>query len=136
MPGVAVSAPAVTEKDRADLAFGLQELGVEHGFLVPMNLCFPHSAAGWPVKSIPLQVNVVQHPLPTSRRCYKLGQAIRNAISSYKEDLKVVILGTGGSTRKMIEIHTAGGEWRLLALSAIGWIEHSTALLSVPSFVE
>ena len=29
LPGVAVSAPAVTEKDRADMAFGLEELGVD-----------------------------------------------------------------------------------------------------------
>ena len=30
LPGVAVSAPAVTDKDRADMAFGLQELGVDY----------------------------------------------------------------------------------------------------------
>jgi pyruvate kinase len=29
LPGVAVSSPAITDKDRADLAFGLQELGVD-----------------------------------------------------------------------------------------------------------
>jgi protocatechuate 4,5-dioxygenase, beta chain len=78
-----------------------QEMSVEHGFLVPMNLCFPHTGAGWPVKSVPLQVNVVQHPLPTARRCYKLGQALRKAISSYKEDLRVVVLGTGGMSHQL-----------------------------------
>jgi protocatechuate 4,5-dioxygenase beta chain len=77
-----------------------QEMGVEHGFLVPMNLCFPHGASGWPVKSVPLQVNVVQHPLPTARRCYKLGQAIRRAVESYS-DLNVVILGTGGMSHQL-----------------------------------
>ena len=30
LPGVAVSAPAVTDKDRADMAFGLQDLGVDY----------------------------------------------------------------------------------------------------------
>src|SRR5690348_9132271 len=30
LPGVAVSAPAVTDKDRADMAFGLQELEVDY----------------------------------------------------------------------------------------------------------
>jgi pyruvate kinase len=30
LPGVSVSAPAVTDKDRADMAFGLQELGVDY----------------------------------------------------------------------------------------------------------
>jgi len=78
-----------------------QEMGVEHGFLVPMNLCFPSTPAGWPVKSVPLQVNVVQHPLPTARRCFKLGQALRKAISSYERDINVVILGTGGMSHQL-----------------------------------
>ena len=30
LPGVAVSSPAITDKDRVDLAFGLQELGVDY----------------------------------------------------------------------------------------------------------
>lgn len=77
-----------------------QEMGVEHGFLVPMNLCFPSNASGWPVKSVPLQVNVVQHPLPTARRCYKLGQALRRAVESYG-DARVVVLGTGGMSHQL-----------------------------------
>jgi len=78
-----------------------QEMGVEHGFLVPMNLCFPHEGGSWPVKAIPLQVNVIQHPLPTARRCFKLGQAIRRAVESYEEDLKVVVMGTGGMSHQL-----------------------------------
>ena len=65
-----------------------------------MNLCFPHGQgkdemSGWPVRAIPLQVNVIQHPLPTARRCYKLGEAIRAAVSSYPKDINVVVMGTG-----------------------------------------
>jgi protocatechuate 4,5-dioxygenase beta chain len=78
-----------------------QEMGVEHGFLVPMNLCFPHTDAGWPLKSVPLQVNVVQHPLPTARRCFRLGQALRRAVESHPGDLKVVVLGTGGMSHQL-----------------------------------
>ncbi len=78
-----------------------QELGVEHGFLVPMNLCFPHTSSGWPVKCVPLQVNVVQHPLPTARRCYRLGQALRRSVETYPGELKVVILGTGGMSHQL-----------------------------------
>jgi protocatechuate 4,5-dioxygenase beta chain len=77
------------------------EMGVEHGFLVPMNLCFPHSGASWPVATVPLQVNVIQHPLPTGRRCYKLGQALRRAIESYPKDLRVVVMGTGGMSHQL-----------------------------------
>jgi aromatic ring-opening dioxygenase catalytic subunit (LigB family) len=83
-----------------------QEIAVEHGFLVPMNLCFPHrqgkdEMSGWPVRAIPLQVNVIQHPLPTARRCYKLGQAIRQAVSSYSRDINVVVMGTGGMSHQL-----------------------------------
>ncbi len=78
-----------------------QEMGVEHGFLVPMNLCFPHTKSGWPVRSVPLQVNVVRHPLPTALRCLKLGKALRKAVESYPGDLKVVVLGTGGMSHQL-----------------------------------
>lgn len=78
-----------------------QEMGVEHGFLVPMNLCFEHGPDGWPVASVPLQVNVIQHPLPTGRRCYRLGQALRKAVLSYPGDLKVVVMGTGGMSHQL-----------------------------------
>ncbi|HVL35285.1 MAG TPA: class III extradiol dioxygenase family protein [Burkholderiales bacterium] len=78
-----------------------QDMGVEHGFLVPMNLCFPHTDAGWPVATVPLQVNVIQHPLPTGRRCYKLGQALRRAVFSYQQDLRVVVMGTGGMSHQL-----------------------------------
>ncbi len=78
-----------------------QEIAVEHGFLVPMNLCFPHSGSGWPVRAIPLQVNVIQHPLPTARRCYRLGQALRAAVESFPGETKVVVMGTGGMSHQL-----------------------------------
>jgi protocatechuate 4,5-dioxygenase beta chain len=78
-----------------------QEMAVEHGFLVPMNLCFEHGAEGWPVAAVPLQVNVIQHPLPTGRRCFKLGQALRKAVESYPGNLKVVVMGTGGMSHQL-----------------------------------
>ena len=77
-----------------------QELKVEHGFLVPMHLCFD-PVPDWSVKAVPIQVNVIQHPLPTALRCYKFGQQIKNAISSWEEDLNVVILGTGGMSHQL-----------------------------------
>ena len=78
-----------------------QEMAVEHGFLVPMHLCFDHTATDWPVASIPVQVNVLQHPLPTARRCYRLGQAIRRAVESYPKDIRVAIVGTGGMSHQL-----------------------------------
>ena len=77
-----------------------QEMRVEHGFLVPMHLCF-EPGEDWPVASVPIAVNVLQHPLPTARRCYKLGQGIRRAVQSYPGDIRVAIVGTGGMSHQL-----------------------------------
>jgi len=77
-----------------------QEMLVDHGFIVPMALMWRH-LPDWPVKAIPLAVNTVQHPIPSARRCYKLGQALGRAVASYPEDLKVVIFGTGGLSHQL-----------------------------------
>lgn len=77
-----------------------QKMAVEHGFLVPMHLCFDHDDT-WPVASVPIAVNVLQHPLPTARRCLRLGQAIRRAVESYERDLRVAIIGTGGMSHQL-----------------------------------
>ncbi|MGO4393998.1 class III extradiol dioxygenase family protein [Variovorax sp. M-6] len=77
-----------------------QEMRVEHGFLVPMHLCFEHGDS-WPVPTIPIAVNVLQHPLPTARRCHRLGQAIRRAVASFEPDIRVAIIGTGGMSHQL-----------------------------------
>ncbi len=77
-----------------------KDIAVEHGLLVPMNLCFPHGD-DWPVKVIPLQVNVLQHPIPTALRCYKLGQALRRAVESCDRDLNIAVMGTGGMSHQL-----------------------------------
>ena len=76
------------------------ELQVDHGLTVPMSLLFGQPEA-WPVRVIPLAVNVVQYPAPTGHRCYMLGKAIKKAIESWHEDLKVVIFGTGGLSHQI-----------------------------------
>ena len=77
-----------------------RELAVEHGLLVPMNLCFDH-VPDWDIKVVPLQVNVLQHPLPTATRCFKLGGALRRAVEAYPDDLNVVVIGTGGMSHQL-----------------------------------
>ena len=77
-----------------------QEMYVDHGFIVPMALMWRHLPE-WPVKGIPLAINTIQHPIPSARRLYKLGQGLRKAIVSYPEDLKVVIFGTGGMSHQL-----------------------------------
>lgn len=85
--------------DEFDLTI-VNQMEVDHGLTVPMSLLFGQPAE-WPVKVIPLAVNVVQYPPPTGNRCYNLGKAIRKAIESFDQDLKVVIFGTGGMSHQL-----------------------------------
>jgi len=48
-----------------------------------------------------LQVGVLQFPIPTARRCFKLGQALRRAIESYPQALRVAIVATGGLSHQV-----------------------------------
>ncbi|EHC5872698.1 protocatechuate 4,5-dioxygenase subunit alpha [Salmonella enterica subsp. enterica serovar Eastbourne] len=78
----------------------VNELKVDHGLTVPMNLMFG-SPSEWPCRVIPFHVNVVQYPVPSGNRCFALGQAIRRAIESFDEPLKVQIWGTGGMSHQL-----------------------------------
>ena len=82
-----------------DLAV-FQDLPLDHGCTSPLTMLWPHSP-DWPGAVVPVEINVVQYPLPTALRCYKLGQAVRRAVESYPEDLKVVVVGTGGLSHQM-----------------------------------
>jgi gallate dioxygenase len=85
--------------DEFDMSF-FQDKGLDHGCFSPMSVMLPHEGE-WPVKILPLQVGVLQFPAPSARRCYKLGQAIRRAVESYPEDLKVAIVATGGLSHQV-----------------------------------
>jgi protocatechuate 4,5-dioxygenase beta chain len=85
--------------DEFDLTI-MNKLDVDHGLTVPMSLMFGQPAE-WPVKVIPIAVNVVQYPPPTGNRCYAFGEAIRRAVLSYDEDLDVQVWGTGGMSHQL-----------------------------------
>ena len=85
--------------DEFDLTV-VNKMEVDHGLTVPMNLLFG-TPKEWPCRVIPLAVNVVMYPPPTGHRCYMLGKAMRKAVESYPEDLKVVIFGTGGLSHQI-----------------------------------
>jgi protocatechuate 4,5-dioxygenase, beta chain len=77
-----------------------QEMVVDHAFTLPLKLMWPDTER-CPVMTVPVAVNTVQHPLPTPTRCYKFGRALGRAIESYGEDLRVVVLGTGGLSHQL-----------------------------------
>lgn len=78
----------------------MNKMDVDHGLTVPMSLVFGQPSE-WPVRVVPLAVNVVQYPPPTGNRCWMLGEAIRKAIMSYDEDLNVQVWGTGGMSHQL-----------------------------------
>jgi protocatechuate 4,5-dioxygenase beta chain len=78
----------------------INEMSVDHGLTVPLSVAFGAPEA-WPCRVIPLAVNVVQYPAPSGKRCFNLGQAIKKAVESWDEDLKVVIFGTGGMSHQI-----------------------------------
>jgi protocatechuate 4,5-dioxygenase beta chain len=78
----------------------INQMDVDHGLTVPLSLLFGQPTA-WPVRVVPIMVNVIQYPPPTGERCFKLGQAIRRAVESFDEDLNVQVWGTGGMSHQL-----------------------------------
>ncbi|MAL27684.1 MAG: protocatechuate 3,4-dioxygenase [Croceicoccus sp.] len=85
--------------DEFDLTI-INEMEVDHGLTVPLSMMYGH-VDKWPVKVIPLVVNVVTYPPPSGNRCWALGEAIARAVNSFDEDLKVQIWGTGGMSHQL-----------------------------------
>ena len=78
----------------------VNRMDVDHGLTVPLSLLCGQPQA-WPCRVIPFAVNVVQYPVPSGRRCFQLGQAIRRAVESYDEPLEVQVWGTGGMSHQL-----------------------------------
>ncbi|HEY1762688.1 MAG TPA: class III extradiol dioxygenase subunit beta [Acidimicrobiales bacterium] len=78
----------------------INQMDVDHGLTVPLSLLFGQPAT-WPVRVVPIMVNVIQYPPPTGERCFKLGQAIRRAVQSFDENLNVQVWGTGGMSHQL-----------------------------------
>ncbi len=85
--------------DEFDMAF-FQERPLDHGCFSPLSMLCEHEP-DWPVKLVPLQIGVLQFPVPTARRCFKLGQALRRAIESWPENLRVALVATGGLSHQV-----------------------------------
>lgn len=85
--------------DEFDMSF-FQNRPLDHGCFSPLSMLWPHEPA-WPGAIVPLQVGVLLFPIPTARRCYRLGQSLRRAIESYPEDLSVAIVATGGLSHQV-----------------------------------
>lgn len=75
-----------------------QEVSLDHGVMSVLPLLFPQP---WPMKVIPLAVNAILYPLPSPRRCYNLGVAIGQAVKSFEQDRRVVVMASGGLSHQL-----------------------------------
>jgi protocatechuate 4,5-dioxygenase beta chain len=76
-----------------------QQMKVDHAFTLPMALLWPDQNS--PVRTVPVCINTVQAPLPSARRCWKLGEAIGRAVASFESDARIVVVGTGGLSHQL-----------------------------------
>jgi protocatechuate 4,5-dioxygenase beta chain len=86
-------------QDDFDLTI-VNKMDVDHGLTVPLSLMCGQPEE-WPFAVIPFAVNVVQYPVPSGRRCFAIGQAIRRAVESFDRPLNVQIWGTGGMSHQL-----------------------------------
>ena len=90
-------------QDDFDLTI-VNRMDVDHGLTVPLSLMCGQPSVdnfAWPCPVIPFAVNVVQYPVPSGRRCFALGRAIRKAVESFDAPLKVQVWGTGGMSHQL-----------------------------------
>lgn len=74
---------------------------LDHGCLSPLSM-LADDDGGWPGSLVPLQVGVLQFPIPNAKRCYRLGQSLRKAIQSFPDDdLRVAVMATGGLSHQV-----------------------------------
>lgn len=85
--------------DEFDLSF-FQGKPVDHGFLSPLSMLGDEDGP-WVGQVVPLQVGVLQFPIPSAKRMWKMGKTLRKAIESYPEDLNVAIMATGGLSHQV-----------------------------------
>ncbi|WP_119157809.1 gallate dioxygenase [Caldimonas tepidiphila] len=118
-PELAVHITESLVNEEFDMAV-FQDKPLDHGCHSPLPLLWPHQP-DWPGAVVPIQVNVLQYPMPTALRCYKLGQAVRRAVESYPEDLRVVVVGTGGLSHQIHGERTGfnNTEWDLQFLELL-----------------
>ena len=90
-------------QDDFDLTI-VNRMDVDHGLTVPLSLMCGQPSVDhfeWPCPVIPFAVNVVQYPVPSGRRCFNLGRALRKAVASFDAPLKVQVWGTGGMSHQL-----------------------------------
>lgn len=68
-----------------------QEFKVDHSILVPLHFLTPTMK----IPIVPIYINGIVPPIPLSKRCHALGQAVRKAIENWPEKTRVAVIASG-----------------------------------------
>lgn len=112
-------------------------LPLDHGCLSPLSALLPFAPA-WPVRVIPILVNVLHFPIPSAARCFALGRAVRRAVASFPDPLRVVVLGTGGLSHQLTgeRYGYINPQWDAEFLDRLQQAPDTLAALSHRDFIE
>jgi protocatechuate 4,5-dioxygenase beta chain len=68
-----------------------QDFTIDHSLLVPLHFLTPRMS----IPIVPVFVNGLSPPLPLSKRCFALGQMVRDAVTAWPEKTRVAVLASG-----------------------------------------
>ncbi|NGM18638.1 protocatechuate 3,4-dioxygenase [Roseomonas stagni] len=110
-----------------------QELALDHGAAGPLRML----AEPWPAPVVPIFVNVLRAPVPRPARLYALGRALAEAVAALPDDLRVVVVATGGLSH---QLHGPRGgeineEWDLDFLARLPGEGEALAALTTRDYV-
>jgi protocatechuate 4,5-dioxygenase beta chain len=114
-----------------------QDMLIDHALTIPLSLIWP-GRGDWPVRVVPIAINTVQHPLPSLARCLELGRSVGRALQDYRDDLKVVVIGTGGLSHQLDGARAGfiNKEFDLHCLDTLEKRPDELTRYSVPEFIE
>jgi hypothetical protein len=94
-PGLATAITVGLMHDGFDPAFMMDlprpDHGMAHAIMKPLTFY-----TDFDIPTVPILINAYYAPQITALRCYQVGKAVRKIIESYPEDLRVVVMGSGG----------------------------------------
>lgn len=109
-----------------------KDITLDHSTSIPIHYTLSKHSD---VKTIPVYVNCGVEPVISSRRCYEIGQTMRDAVNSWQGSERVAIFGTGGLSHwvGMPQMGDINVEWDQTVLEAVrlGDVEQLIAMTDV-----
>jgi protocatechuate 4,5-dioxygenase beta chain len=68
-----------------------QDFALDHSIMVPLHFLTPDMK----IPIVPIFINGLAPPLPSSRRCHALGRTVAAAIEHWPQDKRVAVIGSG-----------------------------------------